>query len=643
MWGSTFTDLAAAAAGAAGAAAAEAAQLAGEAAAQVQQAGGALSLDALRDADEDADATDDAASAMAAEPAGAADNAKKAAAQSMGATRLSMDDEEGGWDFDAAADVDADNDSSSNGNGSNDAEGNASESNARTSNEEAAAAAAPPSPSALVRWEQERREAALAADRIERERTAAELSAEAGRNRRAQEAAEAALEEAGRRRRLEEQRSEEERERRAAAEAEAFRRLGRQERMATAEEKAAAVVGTEGGCGAQTSPTEAAAGGGGGWDEDDDDLDAMYDNDESDGEEGGEEDGQGEVGGEEDPEAGDICATNGPPDQAAAEGEEEAAVAAATDAIDPDIFYTPATKAPAYDGDEDGDEDLLKVETVESMIHQTASMLGMGVGATSLLGAISAEDDEYNYDRGDGDAPSNAASNESNDGMDQEMDQLQSVSEGIREEVLTVTLPEQDDGEEEVGVAAEALDVGAEEPASAAGGAEQDQPPTAASIPQDVLDKLMDQMQRMNAEHQSELENVESQHRREMAELEERYAQQLNDAQTVTGSDPSIHDKCLSKMRKLEVEFNERLDAKENDLAEVVQKNQGMRLKLDAVQRELEGTSKLLEARGGELSDLRQGHDQNVQGIDSQLQAARKEVKERDEVIRQLKVRSAVF
>ena len=277
------------------------------------------------------------------------------------------------------------------------------------------------------------------------------------------------------------------------------------------------------------------------------------------------------------------------------------------------------------------------------MIHQTASMLGMGAGATSLLGAISAEDDNDNDDRGDGDAPSNDASSESNDGMDREMDQLQSVSEGIREEVLTVTLPDQEDGEEEVGVAAEAPDVGAEEPAAAAEGAEQDQLPTSASIPQDVVDKLMDQMQRMNAEHQSELENVESQHRRETTELEERYAQQLNDAQTVTGSDPSIHDKCLSKMRKLEVEFNERLDAKENDLAEVVQKNQGMRLKLDAVQRELEGTSKLLEARGGELSDLRHGHDQNVQGIDSQLQAARKDVSERDEVIRQLKVRSAVF
>jgi uncharacterized protein (DUF3084 family) len=68
-----------------------------------------------------------------------------------------------------------------------------------------------------------------------------------------------------------------------------------------------------------------------------------------------------------------------------------------------------------------------------------------------------------------------------------------------------------------------------------------------------------------------------------------------------------------------------------------------MRLKLDAVQRELEGTSKLLEARDGELSDLRQGHDQNVQGIDSQLQAARKEVSERDEVIRQLKVRPIIF
>ena len=412
--------------------------------------------------------------------------------------------------------------------------------------------------------------------------------------------------------------------------------------MATADE-------VEGGYGAQTSPTEAAAGGGGdgeggGWDEDDEDLDAMYANDESDGDEGGEEDGEGEVGGEEDPEAGDIYDANVQPDQAASEGE-EAAVAAATDTIDPDIFYTPATKAPAYDGDEDEDEDedLLKVETVESMIHQTASMLGMGAGATSLLGAISAEDDNDNDDRGDGDAPSNDASSESNDGMDREMDQLQSVSEGIREEVLTVTLPDQEDGEEEVGVAAEAPDVGAEEPAAAAEGAEQDQLPTSASIPQDVVDKLMDQMQRMNAEHQSELENVESQHRREMAELEERYAQQLNDAQTVTGSDPSIHDKCLSKMRKLEVEFNERLDAKENDLAEVVQKNQGMRLKLDAVQRELEGTSKLLEARGGELSDLRHGHDQNVQGIDSQLQAARKEVSEKDEVIRQLKVRSAVF
>jgi hypothetical protein len=257
---------------------------------------------------------------------------------------------------------------------------------------------------------------------------------------------------------------------------------------------------------------------------------------------------------------------------------------------------------------EDNEEDL--ADTVESMINQTASMFSMAA-ATSLFGP-----GEEN------DAPSNE-SNESNDGMDQEMDNLEAVSEGIREEVGTATLQVE---EEEVAIAGETQSIDAI------------REPSAASIPQDVLDKLMDQMQRMNMEHQSELENVENKHRIEMAELEERHREELNNEHKAS-NDPSIHDKCLSKMRQLEVEFNGRLDAKENDFAEVVRKNEGMRLKLDAVKRELEGTSKLLEARDNEISELRQGHDQNVQGIDSQLQATRKEVTDRDEVIRQLKVR----
>ena len=271
-----------------------------------------------------------------------------------------------------------------------------------------------------------------------------------------------------------------------------------------------------------------------------------------------------------------------------------------------DVFFTPATKAPVEDN-----EDL--VDTVESMISQTATMFSMAA-ATSLFGP--ADDDEANK------------SNESNDGIDQEVENLETVSEEIREEVGNITLPDEDEvsAQEEVTAAEDSPDSTTDE-----------QVPSTSSIPQDVLDKLMDQMQRMNMEHQSELENVENKHRIEMAELEERHREELNSAQKAS-NDPSIHDKCLANMRKLEKEFNERLDAKENDFSEVVRKNEGMRLKLDAVKRELEGTSKLLETRDKEISDLRQGHDQNVQGIDSQLQATRKEVSDRDDLIQQLKV-----
>jgi chromosome segregation ATPase len=96
-------------------------------------------------------------------------------------------------------------------------------------------------------------------------------------------------------------------------------------------------------------------------------------------------------------------------------------------------------------------------------------------------------------------------------------------------------------------------------------------------------------------------------------------------------------------MRNMEEEFHEKFEKKESDFAEVVRKNGGMRLRMDAMKRELEGTTKLLESRNKDISDLRQGHGQNVQEIDSQLQAARKEITEKEESILRLKVSRSVL
>ena len=149
---------------------------------------------------------------------------------------------------------------------------------------------------------------------------------------------------------------------------------------------------------------------------------------------------------------------------------------------------------------------------------------------------------------------------------------------------------------------------------------------------EDLLDKLVDQMQRMNAEHQSEIENLDAKRVLELEELRARYEGQL------ASSEASSSDKVLAQMRKLEKEFNEKLKEKDTELNEVLRTNEGLRLKLDGTQRELDGVSKILATRDEELGDIKRGHVESVQGIDGQLQGAKVALGEKDDLIKQLRI-----
>jgi hypothetical protein len=59
----------------------------------------------------------------------------------------------------------------------------------------------------------------------------------------------------------------------------------------------------------------------------------------------------------------------------------------------------------------------------------------------------------------------------------------------------------------------------------------------------------------------------------------------------------AAQDKHLAQMRELEKTFNKTLEEKEEALLQVMQKNEGITLKMDSMRREVDGLLKLVDER----------------------------------------------
>jgi hypothetical protein len=93
-------------------------------------------------------------------------------------------------------------------------------------------------------------------------------------------------------------------------------------------------------------------------------------------------------------------------------------------------------------------------------------------------------------------------------------------------------------------------------------------------------------------EQQVQQRQLRNAHKAEIAKLKEQYENQMQEA-----LDSFNHDACKAERREMEQRFLNQFRGKEEQVQELMRENEGCKLRIDALKREVEGTQALLEQR----------------------------------------------
>ena len=124
-----------------------------------------------------------------------------------------------------------------------------------------------------------------------------------------------------------------------------------------------------------------------------------------------------------------------------------------------------------------------------------------------------------------------------------------------------------------------------------------------AMVPASVLDQFTNQMHRLEEHHHVEIQDLQSQHNQHMTDLRN----------SIT------HDECEAQRNELEHTFLDRLRVKDEQLQEILRLNEGMKLKMDVLKREVTGTRQLLEERESAIGSTSAAHNQAKQLMEQKL------------------------
>lgn len=138
----------------------------------------------------------------------------------------------------------------------------------------------------------------------------------------------------------------------------------------------------------------------------------------------------------------------------------------------------------------------------------------------------------------------------------------------------------------------------------------QPQPVDSGSHPRAaVVEK--DQLMKMFSE---QLKRVEENHQAEMAEIEKKHAQELKaTAASVT------HDECVAEQKKIEAKLTGETQKLHERLTDVLKSNEGYKLKIDVLKREVAGMQQLLEHRDTDLGKASAVHKRDIKVLQEQL------------------------
>ncbi|KAK1742885.1 GRIP and coiled-coil domain-containing protein [Skeletonema marinoi] len=154
---------------------------------------------------------------------------------------------------------------------------------------------------------------------------------------------------------------------------------------------------------------------------------------------------------------------------------------------------------------------------------------------------------------------------------------------------------------------------------------------------QHTVEDFVKQLERMSESHQLEMNEMQRSHQLEMEALQhelslERDKKEKDKARKEVAS----QDKFLSQMRELEKKFNTDLKEKDDELQNVMQRNEGMRLKMDSIKREVDGLIKLVDERDDEIATLKQGHGKSMVQVEGKVKYSEEALARKDAKISEL-------
>jgi len=154
---------------------------------------------------------------------------------------------------------------------------------------------------------------------------------------------------------------------------------------------------------------------------------------------------------------------------------------------------------------------------------------------------------------------------------------------------------------------------------------------------QHTVEDFVKQLERMSESHQLEMNEMQRTHQLEIDALKqelslEREKKEKDKARKEVAS----QDKFLAQVRELEKKFNTDLKEKDDELQTVMERNEGMRLKMDSMKHEVDGLIKLVDERDDEIATLKQGHGKSMVQVEGKVKYSEEELARKDAKISEL-------
>lgn len=122
----------------------------------------------------------------------------------------------------------------------------------------------------------------------------------------------------------------------------------------------------------------------------------------------------------------------------------------------------------------------------------------------------------------------------------------------------------------------------------------------AAALPEHLLEQFSKQLQRLEENFQAERLETQRRHENEIRLLQD-------------------HSACQETQRDLELRLQTELQRKDAQLQELARRNEGLKLKMDVLKREVVGTQQLLEAKDGDMGKVSSEHQAALVSLEQKV------------------------